>query len=149
LISGLWLVAFPLHITYAAPALSNSDRFGGENVIHTSFTLVEFEGRWAAGFLYLTNFRMLWTPARFFFAVDTGLLPLSIRLNQVRNWAVVDSILKAPRLRVWTHSEEFDFTFVAHFIPVISFGDPRGHLAWKEALEKTLPRETMTTQCDA
>jgi hypothetical protein len=118
--------------------LSNDNILGGEEVVHSSFALIEVDQRWAAGFLYLTNFRLLWMPGDFFFSRGSGLPSHSIRLNRIETWQITRRLLSAPRLRIKAHSQDIQFRFVGYFTSLIGTGDARAHMKWKRVLGTAL-----------
>ena len=68
MILGVGVVVLPPSHSYEPPdpALWDGESlFPGEAVSFASFSIAAPGGRWAAGFLYLTKFRIVWIPGDF------------------------------------------------------------------------------------
>ena len=96
---------------------------------------VELGDRWAAGFLYLTNFRLIWVPGSFSFYRPRDMASESIRLRQLKEVWSEGRLFGRQKLHVRIGDREYKFFFVAYIHPFVGTGDPNGHKTWLQALK--------------
>jgi hypothetical protein len=108
IVAGLTLIFHPPRVTPVPPDPGDSWPDGGllpgEDVKHASFAIWNAKPKWASGFLYLTNWRLVWAPARFWGMPGTIQDALTIRLTHIE-----DAYVKRSRLHVVTADEDSVF----------------------------------------
>ena len=138
MVVGIAVIIYPPRSSYKPPdpaSWSDESLWHGERSVHASFAIIEVENKWAAGFLYLTNFRLVWLPGHFYFY--QGYLPSkSVRLARIRRVQKRGGAFRQPRIEVETPEETLLFCFVLYLKPLIATGDPKGHIKWLQHLAK-------------
>ena len=144
---GIVVLIYPPHRTPHVPNAGNwvgEALWGGEVVRFASFAILDSRPKWALGFLYLTNLRLVWVPSGLFGNPVPALDPVSIRLTHIE-----EVFQKRSRLHVLAYGVDFEFLFAHYFMPIVTTGDPQGHKKWlariQEALEVSLPHRGAET----